>query len=75
MDRSPELKHPARVDELNSPGEPQLDGLVSAVHGHYSGQLEVTTDWRESEKALNRVMKQKRKLSKAKSPLPPLNKY
>lgn len=75
MDRSPELKHPARVDELNSPGEPQLDVLVSAVHGHYSGQLEVTTDWRESEKALNRVMKQKRKLSKAKSPLPPLNKY
>jgi hypothetical protein len=75
MDRSPDLKHPARVDELNSSGEPQLDALVSAVQEYYSGQVEVKSAWSESEKALRRAVRQKHKLRHAKSPLPPLNKY
>jgi hypothetical protein len=75
MDRSPDLKHPARVDALNSSGEPQLDELISAVQGYYSGQPEAKSNWRESEKALSRAVKRKHKLRHAKSPLPPLNKY
>jgi hypothetical protein len=75
MDRSPDVKHPARVDELNLQGEPQLKELVSAVHGHYSGQPQSKTNWRESTKALSRAVKHARKLRKAQSPLPPLNQY
>jgi hypothetical protein len=75
MDKSPDLKHPARVDALRSPGEPQLDEWVNAVQEYYSGQPAAKSNWRESEKALSRAVKKKHKLRHATVPLPPLNKY
>ncbi|KQR74743.1 hypothetical protein ASG35_18660 [Burkholderia sp. Leaf177] len=75
MDRSRDLKHPAMIDELKSSAELRLDELVSAVHAHYSGQPQAELNSRESIKALGRAVKHTRKSRKAKSPLPPLNKY
>ena len=75
LDRSPDFKHPARVDTLDSLGDPGLKELVSAITTHYSDRPDTKLHWNEAERALSRAVKRARKKRKAQSPLPPLNKY
>jgi hypothetical protein len=75
MDRSPDFRHPARVDRLDRSGEPGLEELVDAVTTHYSDHPEAKLHWSKAEGALNRAAKRANKRRKTPSALPPLNKY
>jgi hypothetical protein len=75
MDRSPDFKHPARVDKLDLSGESGLKALVDTVTAHYSDHPDARLRWSEAEGALSRAAKRERKKRKVQSPLPPLNRY
>ena len=75
MDKSPDFKHPARVDDLDSSADPGLKELADTVATHYSDSPDAKLDWNKAEGALRRAAKRARKKRNAQSPLPPLNRY
>jgi len=75
MDKSPDFKHPARIDDLDSSADPDLRELADTVATHYSDSPDAKLDWNKVERALRRAAKRARKKRKAQSPLPPLNQY
>ena len=75
MDKSPDFKHPARVDKLDSSADPGLGALTDTIATHYSGRPDAKLNWNEAEGALRRTAKRARKKRETQSPLPPLNRY
>jgi hypothetical protein len=75
MDKSPDFRHPARVDKLDSSADPGLKALADTITTHFSGRPDTKLNWNEAEGALRRAAKRARKKRKTQSPLPPLNRY
>jgi hypothetical protein len=75
MDKSPDFKHPARVDDLDASSNPGLKDLADTVATHYSDSPDAKLDWNKAEGALRKMVKRARKKRNAQSPLPPLNQY
>lgn len=75
MDKSPNFKHPARMDDLDSSADPGLKALADTVATHYSDSPDAKLDWKNAEGALRRAARRARKKREAQSPLPPLNQY
>ncbi|OXC77813.1 BatD [Caballeronia sordidicola] len=75
MDKSPNFKHPARVDDFHSSADPGLQALADTVATHYSDTPDAKLDWNKAESALRKAVRRARKKRKAQSPLPPLNQY
>jgi hypothetical protein len=75
MDKSPNFRHPARVDKLDSSADPGLKALADTITTHFSGRPDTKLNWNEAEGALRRAAKRARKKRKTQSPLPPLNRY
>lgn len=75
MDKSPNFKHPARIDDLNFSVDPSLKELADTVATHYSDSPDAKLDWNKAERALRKAAKRARKRRNAQSPLPPLNQY
>jgi len=75
MDKSPDFKHPARVDDLDPSANPGLKELVDTVTTHYSDHPDAKLDWNKAEGALRRAAKRARKKRNEQSPLPPLNQH
>jgi hypothetical protein len=75
MDKSPDFKHPARVDDLDPSTDPGLKELADTVATHYSGSPGAKLDWNKVEGALRKAARRARKKRDEQSPLPPLNQY
>jgi len=75
MDKSPDFKHPARIDNLDFSTNSGLKELADTVATHYSDSPDAKLDWNKVERALRRAAQHARKKRKAQSPLPPLNRY
>ena len=75
MDKSPDFKHPARIDDLDSSTNPELKELADTVATHYSDSPDTKLDWKKAEGALRKAAKRARKKRNEQSPLPPLNQY
>ena len=75
MDKSPDFKHPARIDGLDSSADPDLKELADTVATHYSDSPDAKLAWNKVERALRRAARHARKKRKAQSSLPPLNQY
>ncbi len=75
MDKSPDFKHPARIDGLDSSADPELRELADTVATHYSDSPDANLDWNKVERALRRAATRARKKRNTQSPLPPLNQY
>jgi hypothetical protein len=75
MDKSPNFKHPARIDDLNFSADPDLKELADTVATHYSDSPDAKLGWTKVERALRSAARHARKKRKAQSPLPPLNQY
>ena len=81
MDKSPDFKHPARVDELDTSGNAELKKLADTIATHYSNSTNAKhstiakLDWNKAQRALRKAAKRARKKRNAQSPLPPLNQY
>ncbi|KLU23398.1 hypothetical protein EOS_25930 [Caballeronia mineralivorans PML1(12)] len=75
MDKSPDFKHPARVDSLDPFVDLGLKSLADTIATHYSGRPDAKLNWNEAEGAIRRAAKRARKKRKTQSPLPPLNRY
>jgi hypothetical protein len=75
MDKSPDFKHPARVDNLELSANPELKELVEKVTTHYSDHPDAKLDWNKAEGALRKAARRARKKRNAQPPLPPLNRY
>jgi hypothetical protein len=75
MDKSPDFRHPARIDDLRFSADPDLKELADTVATHYSDSPDAKLGWNNIERALRRAARHTRKKRKARSPLPPLNQY
>ncbi|QIN63362.1 Oxygen tolerance [Caballeronia sp. SBC1] len=75
MDKSPDFKHPARIDDLDFSADPGLKELADTIATHYADSPDAKLDWNKAEGALRRAAKRARKKRNAQSPLPPLNRY
>jgi hypothetical protein len=75
MDKSPDFRHPARVDKLDSSADPGLKALADTIATHYSDRPDAKLNWNEAKGALRRAAKRARKNRKTQSQLPPLNRY
>ncbi|MGX7004838.1 hypothetical protein [Caballeronia sp. KNU42] len=77
MDKSPDFKHPARIDDLDSSADADLSELANTVATYYSDSNSTNTklDWNKTQRALRKAAKRARKKRNAQSPLPPLNQY
>ena len=75
MDKSPDFKHPARIDDLDSSTNPELKELADTVATHYSDSPDAKLDWNKAEGALRKAARRARKKRNEQSPLPPLNQY
>jgi hypothetical protein len=61
MDKSPDLKHPARVDNLDPSADPGLKALADTIATRYSGSRDAKLNWSEAKGALRRAAKRARK--------------
>jgi hypothetical protein len=61
MDKSPDLKHPARVDNLDPSADPGLKALANTIATRYSGSRDAKLNWSEAKGALRRAAKRARK--------------
>jgi hypothetical protein len=75
MDKSPNFKHPARIDDLDFSADPDLKELADTVATHYSDSPDAKLGWTKVERALRTAARHARKKRKAQSPLTPLNQY
>jgi hypothetical protein len=75
MDKSPDFKHPARVDQLDTSGNAELKKLADTIATHYSDNPDAKLEWNKAEAALRQAAKRARKKRITHSPLPPLNRY